>query len=63
MGLGAGGPGAPDRIRRLSAPPPTGRAATLLLAVLVVAVPLVAELAAVTAPVVSVAGTPICPLA
>ena len=63
VGLGAGGSGAPDRIRRLSAPPPTGRAATLLLAVLVVAVPLVAELAAVTAPVVSVAGTPICPLA
>src|SRR6266498_5151877 len=40
VGLGAGGSGAPDRIRRLSAPPPTGRAATLLLAVLVVAVPL-----------------------
>jgi len=63
VGLSAGGPGAPDRIRRLSAPPPTGRAATLLLAILVVAVPLAAELAAVTAPMVSVAGTPICPLA
>ena len=62
VGLSAGGPSAPERIRRLTAPPPTGRAGTLLLAILVVAVPLVAELAAVTAPLLSVAGTPTCPL-
>jgi Zn-dependent protease with chaperone function len=62
VGLGAGGPSAPERIRRLTAPPPTGGARTLLLATLVIAVPLVAELAAVTAPLLSVAGTPICPL-
>ncbi len=63
VGLAASGPNAVERIGRLTAPPArwTRWIGALLVAVLLV-VPLAAELGAVTAPLLSVAGTPICPI-
>jgi len=60
-GLGAGGPTTIERVHRLTTPP-TGPGDALWLAGLVVIVPLVAELLALTAPLLSVAGTPVCPI-
>jgi Zn-dependent protease with chaperone function len=61
LGLGAGGPTTVERVRRLTAPP-TGPGDALWLAGMVVIVPLVAELVALATPLLSVAGTPVCPI-
>jgi Zn-dependent protease with chaperone function len=63
LGLGISGPTAIDRVRRLITPPTTGPGGALLLASLVVVVPLLGQLLAVTTPLLQVAGTPSCPLA
>jgi hypothetical protein len=60
--LGAGGPTTIDRVRRLTTPPSSGPGAALLLASLLVVVPLIAELVAMTTPLLRVAGTPVCPI-
>jgi Zn-dependent protease with chaperone function len=62
LGLGAGGPTSIERVRRLTTPPTTGPGGALLLASLIVAVPLIGQLLALTAPLLRVAGTPTCPL-
>jgi Zn-dependent protease with chaperone function len=61
LGLGAGGPTTIERVRRLTAPP-AGPGEALWLAGLVVIVPLIAELVALTTPLLSVAGMPVCPI-
>jgi Zn-dependent protease with chaperone function len=61
LGLGAGGVTI-DRVRRLTSPPTSGPGGALVLASLVVAVPLLGQLVALTAPLLRVAGTPSCPL-
>ena len=61
LGLGAGGPTTIERVRRLTAPP-TGPGEALWVACLVVILPLAAELVALTTPLLSVAGMPVCPL-
>jgi Zn-dependent protease with chaperone function len=61
LGLGAGGPTTIERVRRLTTPP-AGPGEALWLAGLVVIVPILAELVALTTPLLSVAGTPVCPL-
>ncbi len=61
LGLGAGGPTTIERVHRLTTPP-TGPGDALWLAGLVVIVPILAELVALTAPLLSVAGTPVCPI-
>jgi Zn-dependent protease with chaperone function len=63
LGLGAGGPTSIERVRRLTNSPTSGPGGALLLASLVVALPLLGELLALTAPLLRVAGTPSCPLA
>ena len=62
LGLGASGPTTIERVRRLTTPPSNGPGAALLLASLLVVAPLVAELLALTTPLLSVAGTPVCPI-
>jgi Zn-dependent protease with chaperone function len=62
LGLGAGGVTTIDRVRRLTSPPTSGPGGALLLASLVVAVPLLGQLVALTAPLLRVVGTPSCPL-
>jgi Zn-dependent protease with chaperone function len=62
LGLGAGGPTTIERVRRLTTPPTGGPGGAMLLASLVVAVPLLGQLLALTAPLLRVAGTPVCPL-
>jgi Zn-dependent protease with chaperone function len=62
LGLGAGGVTTIDRVRRLTSPPTSGPGGALLLASLVVAVPLLGQVLALTAPLLRVAGTPSCPL-
>ncbi len=61
LGLGAGGPTTIERVHRLTTPP-TGPGDALWLAGLVVIVPILAELVALTTPLLSVAGTPVCPI-
>jgi Zn-dependent protease with chaperone function len=63
LGLSAAGANTSERIRRLTTPAAPGPRGALLLASLVVLGPLLAELVAVSAPLLGVAGTPICPLA
>jgi len=60
--LSAAGQGTLERIRRLTGPPATRPLGALLLASLVVVVPLLGQLLALTAPLLRVAGTPTCPL-
>jgi len=62
LGLSAAGQGTLERIRRLTAPPAPRPGGALLLASLVVVVPLLGQLLALTAPLVRVAGMPTCPL-
>jgi len=61
LGLGAGGPTTIERVHRLTTPP-TGPGDALWLAGLVVIEPILAELVALTTPLLSVAGTPVCPI-
>jgi Zn-dependent protease with chaperone function len=62
LGLSAAGSGALERIRRLTTPPTTRSGGALLLASLIVVAPLLGQLVALTAPLVRVAGMPVCPL-
>jgi Zn-dependent protease with chaperone function len=62
LGLGATGPTTIDRVRRLTTPPSNGPGAALWLAGALVIVPILAELVALTTPLLSVAGTPVCPI-
>jgi Zn-dependent protease with chaperone function len=62
LGLGAAGPTTLERIRRLTAPPTTHPGGALLLAGLIVVAPLLGQLLALTAPLLRVAGMPVCPL-
>jgi hypothetical protein len=62
LGLNAGGPTTIERVRRLTTPPGNGPGAALPLASLLVVAPLVAELLALTTPLLRVAGTPVCPI-
>jgi Zn-dependent protease with chaperone function len=61
IGLGASGPTAAERIERLTAPIERGNRAALVAGVLVVAVPMVLEVAALAAPIARVSGLPLCP--
>jgi Zn-dependent protease with chaperone function len=63
LGLSAAGANPSERIRRLTTPASPGLRGALLLASLVVLGPVLAQLVAVSAPLLRVAGTPICPLA
>ncbi len=62
LGLSAAAANTSERIRRLTTPATPGPRGALLLASLVVVGPLLAELVAVSAPLLRVAGMPICPL-
>jgi Zn-dependent protease with chaperone function len=62
LGLGAGGATALERVRRLTSPTITKPGSAMWLASLLVAVPLLVQLLAVTTPLLSVAGMPNCPL-
>jgi Zn-dependent protease with chaperone function len=62
LGLSAAGSGALERINRLTTPPTTRSGGALLLASLIVVAPLLGQLVALTAPLVRVAGMPVCPL-
>jgi beta-lactamase regulating signal transducer with metallopeptidase domain len=62
LGLSAAGANTTERICRLTTPATPGPRGALLVASLVVVGPLLAELVAVSAPLIRVAGTPICPL-
>lgn len=63
LGLHAAGANPSERIRRLTTPATPGPRGALLLASLVVLGPVLAQLVAVSLPLLRVAGTPICPLA
>jgi Zn-dependent protease with chaperone function len=62
LGLGAGGSTTLERVCRLTSRRNAGPGGTLVVASLVVVVPLFAEVLALTAPLLSVAGRPNCPL-
>jgi Zn-dependent protease with chaperone function len=62
LGLGASGPTTIERVLRLTTPPSNGPGAALLLASLLIIAPLIAVFLALTTPLLSVAGTPVCPL-
>jgi hypothetical protein len=60
--LGVGGVSVGERVGRLATPAAPGGTGALLTGVLVVAVPLAAEVLALAGPLVRVAGVPVCPL-
>jgi Zn-dependent protease with chaperone function len=62
VGLGVGGVSVGERVGRLATPAAPGGTGALLTGVLVVAVPLAAEVLALAGPLVRVAGVPVCPL-